>query len=366
MSRFSSLLKIAAVIFISVGLVKLTDLYLNSNTLTIEKNASIEERLEIIFSTLDSRKNFSGVIGISIDGKKPIYKSFGSAVSRGIPSKSIQVDIGSITKMITSTMILKLVEQESINLDDKIGNLLENVPDDKAGITIHQLLTHTSGFVEAVGNDEEVLNKENFLQRAFKTKLKFSPGEKYLYSNVGYSILAAIIEEKSGKSYEGFLQSELVIGQNLGDIGYEAVFDTSRSLLTKNNRNIAKASWGGNKPYWNLIGNGGIVATPASMISFRRKFATGKLFNSQLVAYAQKPQVREGKSSSFYGYGMVVEDVEGIGRLYWHNGGNNVFSSNLTEYSEKGIIVFIAAASRNEYEADEAENLIRKVLFKTK
>ncbi len=89
--------------------------------------------------------------------------------------------------------------------------MFSGVPADKANITILQLLTHSAGFIEAVGPDEERLTREAFLARAFASKLRAPPGRRYHYSNAaGFSVLAAAIETRSGMSYEQFLRDEVL------------------------------------------------------------------------------------------------------------------------------------------------------------
>ena len=92
---------------------------------------------------------------------RPIeVREFGTAAEDGIAPQSTLVDIGSITKLVTAVMASKLVEQGKLDFDQELAQLLgDQVPADKAGITLHQLLTHTAGFVDTVGDDFEALSK---------------------------------------------------------------------------------------------------------------------------------------------------------------------------------------------------------------
>ena len=96
-----------------------------------------------------------------------------------------------------------------LKLNDPLSSFFKQLPKDKQNITIHQLLTHTSGFTEAIGNDFEEISTNQFFEKLFTTRLLFEPGAKYSYSNVGYSVLGRIIEMVSGQSYEGFLNEYL-------------------------------------------------------------------------------------------------------------------------------------------------------------
>ena len=83
------------------------------------------------------------------------------------------------------------------------------IPRDKSNITIHPLLTHTSGLVNVLGDDYEEISKENFIKKAMASTLLFEPGEKYEYSNIGYNLLGIVIEYASGTAYEDNLYQYL-------------------------------------------------------------------------------------------------------------------------------------------------------------
>ncbi len=326
---------------------------------------NLSTRLEQVYSQLQ-QGGFEGVIAVSRQGGEPSYRSFGNRSHREVLDENTQVDVGSITKTITAVMVLKLVDQERISLDTTIADIWPNAPADKAGINVHQLLTHSAGFIEAVGRDFEPLGKDDFLTRTFSRQLLFAPGEQYAYSNVGYSVLAAMIEARSNKTYEDYLRSDLLGDTNITDIGYASILDDERSLLNAQGDGIAATSWGGPKPHWNLIGNGGLVMTPNAMAQFRQAFLRGQLVTPQSVALVQTPHIREGENApSFYGYGLVVQDHPRLGRFYWHNGGNGHFTANWTDYTDNGDFVFAASSSRT-IGADDALLRVAEALFDLK
>jgi len=114
--------------------------------------------------------------------------------------------IGSVTKQFTATAILKLVELNKLELTDSLDKFFKNLPEDKREITVHHLLTHTAGFIDVIGDgDFDDIPRDKFFKTVFSTELLHKPGTKYAYSNVGYSILARIIEISSGQDYEKFL-----------------------------------------------------------------------------------------------------------------------------------------------------------------
>jgi CubicO group peptidase (beta-lactamase class C family) len=310
------------------------------------------DRLVAAFAELE-QSGVAAIVAISQDGGPIVIREFGALQDDGIPAGSTQVDIGSITKTVTAVMVLKLVAQGGVQLDETLSEIFPDVPADKAKVTVHHLLTHAAGFVDSVGDDAEPLGREAFLDRAFATPLVSAPGERYNYSNVGFAILAAIIEERSGRSYDDYLQEDVLGGTGLENTGYMSVYDDARSLRAvgtqdfpqSDGQSIMEASWGGHAPFWNLIGNGGLVSTAEEFIRFRQLVTAGRIIPAELVAQSQVKHIPEDEAgTSYYGYGLVVQDDSGVGRIYWHDGGNGIFSAEWVDFANQGDIIFVAAA----------------------
>lgn len=324
---------------------------------------SFEQRLDAALGELRSKK-ISLVIGIARREHPIEFFELGAAAQDSIPARETQVDVNSITKTVTAVMVLKLVAQGKVRLDETLTEILSAVPPDKAAITVHQLLTHSSGLVASVGQDEEPLEKEAFLRRAFSSKLRSAPGKEYHYSNVGFSVLAAIIEKRSGKPYDDYLQQDVLINTAVRNTGYLSVYDDKRSLRTAKGKSIMEASWGGHAPYWNLIGNGGLVSTAEDFIRFRQTVASGAIIPAELVRSSQEKHIAENpRGTSHYGYGLVVQDDPKMGRFYWHDGGNDVFSAMWVDCVDQGDILFTAGADIKSGNAITAMSVLLHHLF---
>lgn len=306
------------------------------------RGASFEIRLKAAIGEIQAQ-NISAIVGVSHEGAKTKLYEFGALASDGIPPEMTQIDINSITKTVTGVMVAKLVEQGRLRFDERLSEIFADVPSDKAAITIHQLLTHSAGLIESAGDDGERLGRDEFLNRVWATDLQSRPGATYRYSNVGYGVLAAVVEVRSGKPYEAFLREDVLPSERFPNTGYEAAYKPEQSARSAGGDPIREASWGGHQPYWNLIGNGGLVSTVYEMIAFRSALREGELIAPKLVQAVQQPHIREGTdASSFYGYGLVVQDVPEVGRFYWHDGGNDVFSAQWADFIEQGDILFTA------------------------
>ncbi|MEM9762085.1 MAG: serine hydrolase domain-containing protein [Pseudomonadota bacterium] len=270
------------------------------------------------------------------------------------------VDLGSITKTATAIAVLHLIEEEGLDTRATLGTVLPDVPPDKAGITLHQLLTHTAGIIETTGDDAEPLARSAFLTRVWASPLMYTPGSAHAYSNAGYSILAAIIELQSGLSFEDYLMDRVLGPRGLRRFGYSRVYKEVCSLRTNRHAStgfarlpIAAASWGGALPGWNLIGNGGAVATAEAFLTFWAAFLDGRIVSRDLVAEALTPHADEGNGATFYGYGLVVEPLPDGGVAYWHDGGNDLFSAEFRHIARSGVTLFSAGRDDAAFEAIE-------------
>lgn len=267
------------------------------------------------------------------------------------------VDLGSITKTVTAIAVLHLVENKGLSLDTNLGDLLPGVPKDKTQITLHQLLTHASGIIESTGNDADPLTRSEFLQRVLDAPLDAEPGSVYSYSNAGYSLLAAIIEMQSGLNYEDYLIEE-VLPAGVPPIGYGRAYDAKRAITSNRlwltrfqRRAVAEASWGAPEPGWNLIGNGGAVTSARGFLSLWGAFIEGEIVNESLVSEAIKPHIDEGNGDTFYGYGLVIQPLADGTILLWHDGGNEIFSSEWRHVSSSGVTFFSAGRDEAAFDA---------------
>jgi len=165
---------------------------------------------------------FSGALLVAKEGRILINNGYGIAnKEKGILNTPNTVfDIGSNTKQFTGVAILKLVSLNKLQLIDSISEFFKNLPKDKKDITIHQLLTHSGGFVESIGRDFDNISREEFFQKVFESDLLHKPGSTYSYSNIGYSILARIIELISSLDYESFIIEYLFKPADMLQTGY--------------------------------------------------------------------------------------------------------------------------------------------------
>ncbi|MGL5857479.1 MAG: serine hydrolase domain-containing protein [Angustibacter sp.] len=272
-------------------------------------------------------------------------------------------DIGSITKQFTAAAILKLEMTGDLNVGDLISDYLGPVPADKRAITVHQLLTHTAGLVEALGDDYQPLSRQDMIARAFGSRLASPPGAEYHYSNLGYSLLAAIVEEASGVGYEEFLAEHLFAPAGMTSTGYLLPdWPPAQVAVEYDAHGIPQGRpfehpWATDGPYWNLRGNGGLLSTPRDMFRWHLALEGDQILDRQAKDRLFTPHVREepdGETS--YGYGWTIQESP-YGTIAVHDGGNTWSYGVLVRLLDHDLLVFyLTNQNRNQ---DSRSNLSR-------
>jgi len=307
------------------------------------------------YLTQNTERGFSGAVLIVEDNEIILSKGYGLANKEENISNTPQTvfDIGSLTKQFTGAAILKLVEQGKLDVTDPLGNFFENAPADKQVITLHQLLTHTAGLPEYSGDDYDFVGTEKYLKKIFNRKLKFTPGERFEYSNVGYSLLAHIVEKISGDEYEEFLNETLFQAAGMTNTGY-FIPNWGERVVAQGYNYPRKKHWGSNIERWaedggiswHLKGNGGILSTVEDMYKWHLALEGHEILPPDLKALYEAPHVDAGRSQ-FYGYGWRSVKTADDEKVVFHNGGNMIFFATVRRFVDQGrVVIFMTNEGR--------------------
>ena len=168
------------------------------------------------------RAGFSGVVRIARNGTTILEKGYGLANrAERIPfTPATVVQIGSNTKDFTVVAVLQLQERGRLNVKNPIGTYFPSAPPDKRGITIWQLVTHTAGLPDLLGGDFDPVSRSQIIENAMRARLLSAPGSGERYSNLGYSLLAAIIEQVTGQTYDAYMRDNIFIPLGLTRTGF--------------------------------------------------------------------------------------------------------------------------------------------------
>lgn len=321
-----------------------------------ERNTTIS-KIESYLQKI-GEQGFSGSILVDNKGQKIISNGYGKANIENQVSNSPKTifSIGSITKQFTGAGILKLEMQGKLSVNDKIIKYFSNVPEDKQEITIHHLLTHSAGFPGAIGDDFETISEEDFVVRAFESSTNFEIGVTYNYSNVGYSLLAIIIEKVAEQSYEEYLRANLFLPSDMNQTGYVIPnWNKNKIAVGYLNNNevwgkLNEMAWGTDGPYLNLKGNGGILSTTEDMYKWHLALLGEKVLSKEAKKKYYAKHIEEGEGSgSYYGYGWAIFPTSRNTNLIAHNGGNGIFFADFWRYLTEDITIFIVTNRSSSY-----------------
>jgi CubicO group peptidase (beta-lactamase class C family) len=272
-----------------------------------------------------TESGFSGSVLIAIGDEILLHKGYGWIDKKRTVPISIDTEfwVASVTKQFTAAAVLKLEEKGKINVQDSITKYFKNVPADKAGVTIHQLLTHTSGIGQNYAADG-IVNREDAVKSILKAALKNPPGERFNYSNDNYTLLAAIIESASGQTYESFLSQNLFQKTGMSQTGFWG------ETREKSNRKIApfagEISANNKKANWGFRGGVGISSTTGDLYKWHRALTGDRVLSKASREKFFKPYVTVGKIGD-YTYGWFVSKTTDGRDALWTRG-NEDFGHN--------------------------------------
>ena len=240
--------------------------------------------------------------------------------------------------------------QGKLSVDEPISKYLDGVPADKAGITLHHLLTHSSGLESDFSpTDYEPVGREEYVRRALQSTLLFKPGEGYEYSNAGYSLLAAIVEKVSGQWYEAYLTEHVLKPAGMRETGYKAP-GWAPARVAHGYRDgedwgtILQRIQAPDAPYWMLRGNGGLHTTLGDMLAWHRSLDTDAVLSKEARAKYFKPYVAEGpRGHSFYAYGWAVGKTSRGTSIVQHNGGNGIYVAEFLRFPDEDAMLFLTS-----------------------
>lgn len=331
---------------------------------------SIVNPIKSHLKNLEKENNLSGVVLIAKNGK-PIYREafgFANLPDRVKNKPDTKFNLASINKMFTAMAMMQLVESGKISLQDKVGQYLLDYPNKTVAdsVTIHQLLTHTSG-MSSFWEEYDKLAKVNFktvsayLPLFVNKKLAFAPGSDFLYSNSGYLVLGLIIEKVSGQNYFDFVKEHLYQPAKMINTDAYELDNAIPNLATGYTMSLEEPGQWKNNIFSNMAKGtpaGGGYSTADDLLSFANALQNNILLTkeSTTLCTSGKVKYREG----MYSYGFEENIINGH-RIIGHTGGHDGIACELMIYPDLGYTVVILTNGEVE-NYWEVSNLIKKQL----
>ncbi len=268
---------------------------------------------------------------------------FASLEFDALVTKDTVFEIGSVTKQMTAAAIMLLVEDGKVSLDEKISAYLPNTPEAWKDVTVRNLLTHTSGIKSYTSLEGFELAKHlkvsDFIKQLAPQPLEFTPGERNIYSNSGFNLLAFIIEARSGMPYIQFMRTRI-----FGPLGMTKTTDRDPQFIVKNRANGYE--WenghlaGRDASLTDLTGAGSIVSTIEDMAKWDAALRGTTFLKPSSRAEIWKHFVFNDGKESPYGFGWRISDIGGH-KLIGHTGQTAGFASANFRYVDDDIAVIV-------------------------
>jgi len=289
---------------------------------------------------------FSGAALVGNAGKPILAKGYGFA-DTGSKRKNTDrtlFEIASITKQFTAAAILKLETMGKLSTQDPIHKHLPGVPENCQKITIHHLLSHTSGVpgANARGSGPDL---ERAVREFCGSGPKHPLGKHWEYWNGGYALLAGIVETASGDTYMEFCQQHLFEPADMKDTGFtgDKTLDPKRAAIGTSSRGPARSAL--DHPYrsygWQYRGMGGAVTTVQDMWKWDRALHGEKVLGKKAKQKLFHPVLKS------YAYGWFVKSAVHGKTCIQHGGGVRGFVSVFRRYpDDDGCIVVVANSDK--------------------
>ncbi|MFC5449898.1 serine hydrolase domain-containing protein [Paenibacillus aestuarii] len=320
MKKIIATLTISALALGAIGVTQTINVSAKAPTPSVVADSHDKQISKQIDELLQSKK-FNGTVLVAKDGKVFMSKGFGESnfTTHTKNDSETIFRIGSVSKSVTAVAVMQLVEQGKLNLDDPINKFFPDFPSgDK--ITVHQLLSHTSGigdeaFLEELGKEPAAYYSSAKMLEVGKRaaeKLNSDPGTKYSYSNIGYHLLGLIIEQVSHTTWDNYVNEHIIKPANMTRSGV----DINEPIVR--NHAVGGDPEGKPTPFMDMSyaeAAGGLYSTVGDLLKFDQALTSEKLLSKKSFEKMTTP-VQES-----YGYGWVDgSKLKQSSDWKWHNG----------------------------------------------
>lgn len=310
-------------------------------------------RIDELMALYHDLGQFSGTVLVAERGGVVYQRGFGHAnkewdVPNGSDTKFL---LASITKTFTAALVMQLVEEGELSLLGTVSDYLPWYrPDTGNRITVHALLTHTSGLPDYFPNLERdkrfPADPREFVLKYCSEDLEFEPGSEFRYSNSGYFVLGVVIEEVTGLSFEQALHAGILDHLGMDDTGV----DDAEMILPKRATGYQRAGFmrydnGGYLDYSVVYAAGAVYSTAHDLYLWDRALESDRLLSEESRALMFTPHFSLGEGRSIaYGWTIRVDGDCVPGReltVISKDGGLNGFHTLMSRYVDDGHLIVL-------------------------
>jgi CubicO group peptidase (beta-lactamase class C family) len=301
----------------------------------------VRARLNDYIDRLDAF-GFAGQVMLEQKGRVLLDRSVGLADRRfGVRvTPGTIFGLGSITKTFTAAAILRLASQGKVALDDPLSRRLPGVPPDKRDITLDQLLSHRGGLLLDADLPDEA-SRDEVVRRILAQPLGSAPGERFSYSNIGFDLLAAVVERASGTDYDTFVRREFLVPAGMAHTGRAGVRALAAFPAARGENEWDEATalreW---PPAWHGTGAGRMVSNAPDLARWAHALSDGVVLTPKERDLMFAPHATRPDGAG-YGYGMQLATLPGGAPLVFHGGDVPGYRSEMRMEPAAGRIIAV-------------------------
>jgi len=266
-----------------------------------------------------NRQHIPGaVVQVNHQGKTVLEEALGNRIDYEGKREPMQLDtvfdLASLTKVVaTLPAVLKLVESGKLALNDPVSYFIpEFGQNNKEGIKIYHLLTHTSGLTSHRKFYQEGLSKEEIFEQIYEENFEYEPGTQVVYSDLGFILLAKIVEIATSLRFEDFVENEIFNPLNMKETSFLPEFPKERFAATEYSEALGTYKLGtvhdeNANALGGISGHAGLFSTLADLKQFASLFENEGMYRNQQILSANAIQLSKQNFTSF------ADDYRGLG-----------------------------------------------------
>ncbi len=311
---------------------------------------STRARIDAVFARYDRTDSPGCALGIAEHGRELYTRAYGMSDfehGQAIAPSSI-FHVASISKQFAAFSVALLANDGRLSLDDDIHKFIPELPDYATRITVRQLMHHTSGLRDqwqllkyAGWRDDDLITEDDVLGIVAKQKgLNFTPGDEWLYSNTGFTLLAVIVKRVSGQSLHDFAQERIFAPLGMRDTHFH---DDHTMIVVGRTSAYEPRAGGGWKisiPVFDTYGATSLFTTASDLLKWMANLDAPTVGNVALVAAAQTSGVLNDGTPIGYGYGLTLGKYRTLTAI-GHGGADAGYRAQVERYPERGIAVAV-------------------------
>lgn len=312
------------------------------------------------FLTRLNRDGYSGTALVARRGEILLHKGYGLADrERAVPNTTATLfNVASVGKLFTAAAVLQLETKGRLRTSDLVSKYLGPFPEEKSAVTIHHLLTHTGGLVRD-GAQLDYSSRKAFVQSVKDTPAESRPGERYRYTNAGYTLLAAVVEEVSGLPFEVYLQKNVLGPAGLASTGFawDTRFDKSAVAIGYEGKKPETLKPAPPQPdVWGARGPGNMITTVGDLYKWIQALRGNVVLS---------PEAGKKMLTAYVGdeaYGWHVTKTARRTALARKGGGRPDFESEVRWYMDEDVVVILTFNNHIGFRVPAAEG-VEKIIW---